>query len=148
MTPADSPGRFRGSQVPAFPQMQREGRQKFQGVLRRSPARNIRERNRVLEQETHYEPRDADVNRSYCRTSLPCALAGAPGTRGWEHKHWAQPIGLQISKVIKIGRLPVKLAVQPQYMPVHPDLFGQKWNLQFAITPVIPKLVKGNLFGD
>jgi hypothetical protein len=58
------------------------------------------------------------------------------------------PIGLQISKVIKIGPLPVKLAVQPQYMPVHPDLFGQKWNLQFAITPVIPKLVKGNLLGD
>jgi hypothetical protein len=58
------------------------------------------------------------------------------------------PIGSQISKVIKIGRLPVKLAVQPQYMPVHPDLFGQKWNLQFAITPVIPKLVKGNLLGD
>jgi hypothetical protein len=27
-------------------------------------------------------------------------------------------------------------------------LFGQKWNLQFAITPVIPKLLKGNLFGD
>lgn len=26
-------------------------------------------------------------------------------------------------------------------------VFGQKWNLQFAITPVIPKLVKGNLFG-
>jgi hypothetical protein len=58
------------------------------------------------------------------------------------------PIGLQISKVIKIGPLPVKLAVQPQYMLVHPDLFGQKWNLQFAMTPVIPKLVKGNLFGD
>jgi hypothetical protein len=58
------------------------------------------------------------------------------------------PIGLQISKVIKIGPLPVKLAVQPQYMPVHPDVFGQKWNLQFAITPVIPKLIKGNIFGD
>ena len=58
------------------------------------------------------------------------------------------PIGLQISKVIKIGPLPVKLAIQPQYMPVHPDAFGQKWNLQFAITPVIPKLVKGSLLGD
>jgi len=55
------------------------------------------------------------------------------------------PISLNISKVIKIGPLPVKLAVQPQYMPVHPDVFGQKWNLQFAITPVIPKLVKGNI---
>lgn len=58
------------------------------------------------------------------------------------------PIGLNISKVVKIGPLPVKFAVQGQYMPVHPNAFGQKWNLQFAITPVIPKLIKGNLFGD
>ena len=48
------------------------------------------------------------------------------------------PIGFYVSKVIKIGPLPVKLAVQGQYMPVHPDVFGQKWNLQFVITPVIP----------
>jgi hypothetical protein len=56
------------------------------------------------------------------------------------------PIGLNISKVVKIGPLPVKFAVQGQYMPVHPDVFGQKWNLQIAVTPVIPKLIKGNLF--
>jgi hypothetical protein len=58
------------------------------------------------------------------------------------------PIGLNVSKVIKIGLLPVKLQVQGQYMPVNPDVFGQKWNLQFAVTPVIPKLIKGHLFGD
>jgi hypothetical protein len=58
------------------------------------------------------------------------------------------PIGLQTSKVIKIGPLPMKLAVEGQYMPVHPDVFGQKWNLQFAVTPVIPKLIKGNLLRD
>jgi hypothetical protein len=58
------------------------------------------------------------------------------------------PIGLNISKVVKIGPLPVKFAVQGQYMPVHPDVFGQKWNLQFGITPVIPKLIKGTLFGE
>jgi hypothetical protein len=46
------------------------------------------------------------------------------------------PIGLNVSKVIKIGPLPVKFQVQGQYMPVHPDVFGQKWNLQFAITPI------------
>lgn len=57
------------------------------------------------------------------------------------------PIGLNISKVVKIGPLPVKFAVQGQYMPVRPDVFGQKWNLQLAITPVIPKLIKGPLFG-
>jgi hypothetical protein len=58
------------------------------------------------------------------------------------------PIGINISKVVKIGPLPVKFAVQGQYMPVHPDVFGQKWNLQFAITPVIPKLIKGNILED
>jgi len=42
--------------------------------------------------------------------------------------------------------LPVKFGVQGQYMPVHPDIFGQKWNLQFSITPVIPKLIKRSLF--
>jgi hypothetical protein len=51
------------------------------------------------------------------------------------------------SKVVKIGPLPVKFALQEQYMPVHPDVFGQKWNLQFTVTPVIPRLIKGNLGG-
>jgi hypothetical protein len=30
-------------------------------------------------------------------------------------------------------------------MPVHPDV-GQKSNLQFSVTPVIPKSINGNLF--
>jgi hypothetical protein len=55
------------------------------------------------------------------------------------------PLGLSISKVVKIGTLPVKFGVQGQYMPVHPDVFGQKWSLQFSVTPVIPKLIKGNV---
>ena len=58
------------------------------------------------------------------------------------------PIGLNVSKVVKIGPLPVKFAVQGQYMLVHPDVFGQKWNLQFGVTPVIPKLIKGNILED
>ena len=58
------------------------------------------------------------------------------------------PLGLSVSKVVWVGPLPVKFQAQGQYMPVHPEVAGQKWNLQFAITPVIPKLVKGNLFGD
>jgi hypothetical protein len=57
------------------------------------------------------------------------------------------PIGLNISKVIKIGPLPFKFIVQPQYMPFHPDRFGRKWNLQFAIIPVIHKMVRRNIFG-
>jgi hypothetical protein len=43
--------------------------------------------------------------------------------------------------------LPVRLGVQGQYMPLHPDVFGQKWE-QFSVTPVIPKLIKGNILED
>ena len=55
------------------------------------------------------------------------------------------PIGPQVSKVQKFGRLPVKFAIQGQYMPVSPDIFGQRWNIRVSLTPVIPKLIKGNI---
>lgn len=59
---------------------------------------------------------------------------------------WTVPIGLGLGKVVKLGRLPVKVQLAVQYMPVHPRIFGQEWNVQVSITPVIPKLVKGALF--
>jgi hypothetical protein len=61
---------------------------------------------------------------------------------------WTVPLGVAVNKVVKFGKLPVKLGVAGQWMPVHPNAFGQKWNIQVSITPVIPKLIKGNLFGD
>lgn len=59
---------------------------------------------------------------------------------------WTIPIGLGLAKVVKFGRLPVKIQLAVQYMPVHPREFGQEWNVQVSITPVIPKLIKGTLF--
>jgi hypothetical protein len=61
---------------------------------------------------------------------------------------WTVPIGLDINKVVKLGKLPVKVGFAGQYMPVHPDSFGQHWNIQVSITPVIPKLIPGTLFGE
>ena len=61
---------------------------------------------------------------------------------------WTVPIGVGVSKVVKLGKLPVKLGLAVQYMPVRPRNFGQEWNFQFSVTPVIPKLIKGTLFGD
>jgi len=29
-----------------------------------------------------------------------------------------------------------------------PGTFGQNWNIQFMMVPVIPKLIKGTLFGE
>ena len=60
---------------------------------------------------------------------------------------WTVPLGLQVAKVFKFGKLPVKIALAGQYMVHHPDTFGQKWNIQLNVVPVIPKLIKGTLFG-
>ena len=59
---------------------------------------------------------------------------------------WTVPVGLGLGKVVKFGRLPVKIQLALQYMPVHPRISGQEWNVQVQITPVIPKLIKGVLF--
>jgi hypothetical protein len=59
---------------------------------------------------------------------------------------WTVPIGLGLGKVVKFGRLPVKLQLAVQYIPVHPRISGQEWNVQIEIVPVIPKLFKGVLF--
>ena len=59
---------------------------------------------------------------------------------------WTVPVGLAISKVVKLGRLPVRIAIAGQYMPVHPSEFGQEWNVQAIVAPVIPKLFKGTVF--
>jgi hypothetical protein len=48
------------------------------------------------------------------------------------------PIGLGITKTIRIGKMPMKLRFEPQYSIVHPDDFGPVWNFRFQITSVIP----------
>ena len=48
------------------------------------------------------------------------------------------PIGLGVTKTIRIGRTPLKLRFEPQYSIVRPDEFGTVWNFRLQITPVIP----------
>jgi hypothetical protein len=51
-----------------------------------------------------------------------------------------------VSKVTKLGRLPVKIQPAVQYMVTQPGPVGQRWNFQLLLTPVLPKLVKGTVF--
>ena len=48
------------------------------------------------------------------------------------------PIGLGITKTIRIGKVPVKMRFEPQYSVIRPDDFGTEWNFRIQITPVIP----------
>ena len=61
---------------------------------------------------------------------------------------WTVPLGLSVDKVFRLGRLPVKIGLAGQYMVHHPDTYGQQWNFQLTVAPVLPKLIKGNLFGE
>jgi len=56
------------------------------------------------------------------------------------------PIGLQVGKLVKLGRLPVKFTLKVDYSLVKPDVFSQRWDIRFQVTPVIPSLLKEVLF--
>jgi hypothetical protein len=59
---------------------------------------------------------------------------------------WAVPIGLGLGKMVKFGKLPVKIQAEYNYYVVHPDNFGPRHLFTLKITPVIPALVKKALF--
>ncbi len=58
---------------------------------------------------------------------------------------WTVPVGALVGKVHKFGKLPIKFTLGIQWFPIQPEEYGQDWNVQIQITPVLPKLVKGNL---
>jgi hypothetical protein len=56
------------------------------------------------------------------------------------------PVGLGVGKLFKIGGLPLKLILEAQYAVIHPDDFGQGWNIRCTFTPVLPALTKDPIF--
>ena len=57
------------------------------------------------------------------------------------------PFGLGVGKVVKLSAdVALKLGVEFQYMPIHPDEFGREMNLKIQITPVVPPPIHGPLF--
>lgn len=48
------------------------------------------------------------------------------------------PVGLGITKTIRIGKIPFKLRFEPQYAIIRPDAMGAEWNFRIQVTPVIP----------
>ena len=66
-------------------------------------------------------------------------------TADWEADNddrWTVPIGLGVYKTSLFGKMPVKLGVETQWMPINPDIYGQEWNIRLTIAPIIPSLFK------
>ena len=47
------------------------------------------------------------------------------------------PIGLGITKTVRLGGTPVKIRFEPQYSIIRPDDLGTSWNIRIQIAPVI-----------
>ncbi|MEJ2690082.1 MAG: hypothetical protein P8130_09055 [Deltaproteobacteria bacterium] len=56
------------------------------------------------------------------------------------------PMGLGVGKLFKFGGLPIKFILEGQYAAIHPDDFGQEWNIRFTVVPVLPSLLKNPIF--
>jgi hypothetical protein len=58
------------------------------------------------------------------------------------------PIGIGVGKTFRLSPdlPPISTALEFQYMPVHPDGFGQRFNIRFVFKPVLPNLVKKPIF--
>lgn len=57
------------------------------------------------------------------------------------------PLGVEATKVVKLGSLPVKVQVQGLYAPIRPDSYGEKFGIQLYVIPVVPTLIGDALFG-
>ena len=55
---------------------------------------------------------------------------------------WNVPIGITVGKMVKFGKLPVKVQVGADYSLAYQDDYGERWKFKVQITPVIPALVK------
>ena len=66
----------------------------------------------------------------------------------WENRKkevYTVPIGLQVGKVVLLGPIPVRFTLAGQWMAVHPEVYGQVWNVQLSLTALRPKLLRGTL---
>lgn len=65
----------------------------------------------------------------------------------WQAKEWTVPINFTVGKTVKIGNLPLKLALEANYYVQKPDAFGNEWMVGFNITPVVPNFVESWIKG-
>jgi hypothetical protein len=58
----------------------------------------------------------------------------------WEEdsdNRYTVPVGLGLTKTFRIGKIPFKARIEPQWTLVSPDNFGEQWNIRIQLAPVI-----------
>jgi hypothetical protein len=62
-------------------------------------------------------------------------------TADWEansDNRWTVPLGLGVYKTSFFGKMPMKVGVEMQYMPVRPDALGTEFNIRLVFAPILP----------
>jgi hypothetical protein len=62
-------------------------------------------------------------------------------TYDWENEQWTVPLQAQASRTVKIGTLPLKVALEGNYYVEKADALGPEWMVGFSITPVVPNVL-------
>ncbi len=52
---------------------------------------------------------------------------------------WSIPISAGISYTTKLGNIPTRFVLEPQYFVKRPDDYGADWNIRFAVAMFLPK---------
>ena len=67
--------------------------------------------------------------------------------RAKKGNQWNVPIGLDVTKTIKIGKMPIKFQFGAEYSVVSQDDYGQRFQLKLNIIPVVRDWVSKPIFG-
>jgi hypothetical protein len=97
-------------------------------------------------------------DQSFSNSQIQMFLVGLPGdgwsvgttpilNYDWQSDQWSIPLNLTVSKTVKIGSTPWKLAAEINYYVEKPDSFGSEWMIGINITPVVKNFVEGWIRG-
>ena len=86
-----------------------------------------------------------DVNSTFIQPFLaytwPTATTLTLNTESsynWEASQWTVPLNLQLSQVLRIGKLPISLQIGGRYYAEVPE-DGPEWGLRFTLTFLFPR---------
>jgi hypothetical protein len=70
------------------------------------------------------------------KTKTPLTINTEP-VYDWNAGQWRVPLIFMVSQLIRVGKLPVSLAVGARYYAEAPRT-GPDWELRFVVTPLFP----------
>ena len=86
-----------------------------------------------------------DVSSTFIQPFVAYAASGGwtytlntESTYDWVAQQWSVPINFQISKLTKIGELPVSISAGPRYWAETPDSGPHGWGGRFVLTFILP----------